>query len=123
VTATIAVATVDAFFARGRTLAKALDAGQPVAGGVRITFERPEDLALLLTSRRLELLRAVRDRPGTIRELSARLTRSRGSLAKDVRLLASAGLVAVAKVANPGHGRMGIIEPVSRGEVLLEARV
>ena len=119
---TIGTATADEFFKRGREMAKALDAGRPVASALRITFERPEDLARFLSPKRLELFRAVRERAGTIGDFSLRLTRSRGSLSKDLRLLEAAGLVTMTKVENPRHGRMKLIEPVSRGEVLLEAR-
>ena len=118
----IGTGTVDAFFKRGHLIAAALDAGRPVASGVRLTFERAEDLARFLTPRRLAFFRAVRERPGTIGDLSIRLTRSRESLTKDLRLLETAGLVTVTRAANPRQGPMDLIEPVSRGEILLEAR-
>ncbi len=118
----IGTGTVDAFFERGHLIAAALDAGRSVASGVRLTFERAEDLARFLRPRRLAFFRAVRERPGTIGDLAIRLTRSRESLTKDLRLLESAGLVTVTRVADSRQGPLDLIEPVSRGEILLEAR-
>lgn len=113
---------MDDFFRRGRETAQALDSGRPVPGTLRITFERPEDLVLFMTPGRLALFRAVRERAGTIADFSVRLTRSRASLSKDLRLLEAAGLVTLSRVATPGHGRSRLVASVSQGEVLLEAR-
>jgi len=75
-----------------------------------------------LTPRRLAFFRAIRERPGPRGDLAIRLTRSSESLTKDLGLLESAGLVTVTRVANPRQGQIDLIEPVSRGEILLEAR-
>ena len=75
-----------------------------------------------LKPRRLAFFHAIRERPGTIGDLAIRLTRSSEWLTKDLRLLESAGLITVTRVANARQGQMDLIKPVSRGDILLEAR-
>lgn len=119
---TIKTGTADEFFSRARATAKVLDAGKSVKGGVTISFEKPEEMLRFLSERRLKLLRAVRNRPGSIKELASSVHRKPDAVAKDLRLLNEAGLIVIRKVPNAKHGTMNYIEPVS-DEVRLEAVV
>lgn len=60
----------------------------------------------LITAARLALLRAVKEMPGSITEISVRLHRHRSAVKRDVDEPERASLVAVAEKMLPGHGRM-----------------
>ncbi len=67
---TIKTGSEQEFFARGRRLAQAADRGETLPDEHIVSFEDPADLMRLLTSRRLELFRAVKDMPGSITQIS-----------------------------------------------------
>ena len=60
----------------------------------------------LITTARLALFRAVKERPGSITDISERLHRDRSAVKRDIDELVRAGLVTVANKVLPGHGRM-----------------
>ena len=103
---TIKTATEDDFFRRGRQLARAVDRGEALPDERIISFEDPADVMKLITAARLELLRAVKEMPGSITEISARLHRDRSAVKRDIDELERAGLVTIAEKVLPGHGRM-----------------
>ena len=103
---TIKTATEDDFFRRGRQLARAADRGEALPDERIISFEDPADVIKLITAARLALLRAVKEMPGSITEISARLHRDRSAVKRDVDELERAGLVTIADKVLPGHGRM-----------------
>jgi predicted transcriptional regulator len=103
---TIKTGTEQEFFARGRRLAKAADRGETLPDENIVSFEDPADLMRLLTSKRLELFRAVKDMPGSITQISERLKRDRSAVKRDLDELASAGLVSITDMVLPGHGMM-----------------
>lgn len=118
----IGVASTEDFFARGREVARALDAGDTPRGGMRLTFEDPKDFSRLINERRIEIMRMVRGKPGSITDIAEGLGRNRDAVARDLRQLEDAGLVLVKKITNPQHGQMNWVEPIS-DEVILEARI
>ncbi len=71
-----------------------------------MSFEDPADMLSLLTVSKLELLRAVKEAPGSITLIAARLQRDRSAVKRDVDQLQQAGLVTVEVKTLPGHGRM-----------------
>ncbi|MCH7873667.1 MAG: transcriptional regulator [Gemmatimonadetes bacterium] len=59
-----------------------------------LNFERPEDLRKLLTQRRWEVLRSIKNEPPkSIRRLAERLDRNPSEVASDVNLLEEYGIV------------------------------
>ena len=103
---TIKTGTEDAFFKRGRQLAKAADSGKTIAPERIISFEDPFDLVKLITATRLTLFRAVKETPGSITDIALRLQRDRSAVKRDLDALQQAGLVTIIEKVLPGHGRM-----------------
>ena len=62
---TIKTGTEDAFFKRGRQLAKAADSGKTIAPERIISFEDPFDLVKLITAPRFKLFLLVLFPPGS----------------------------------------------------------
>ena len=94
------------FFKRGRQIAKAADRGERLPSERIVSFEDPADMMKLITTARLALFRAVKERPGSITDISERLHRDRSAVQRDIDELVRAGLVTVANKVLPGHGRM-----------------
>lgn len=94
---TIKTGTEEDFFARGRRLAKAADQGKTIAEERIISFEDPADVMKLITATRLALFRAVKEAPGSITDIAARLHRDRSAVKRDLDELAQAGLVTIRK--------------------------
>ncbi|QIL44984.1 MarR family transcriptional regulator [Acidovorax sp. HDW3] len=103
---TITTGTQEDFFARGRRLAQAADRGQAIAQERVVSFEDPAEVVKLITATRLALFRAVKEAPGSITDIAARLHRDRSAVKRDLDELAQAGLVTIADRVLPGHGRM-----------------
>ena len=103
---TIKTGTEEDFFARGRRLAKAADNSRTIAQERIISFEDPADVMKLITVTRLALFRAVKDAPGSITDIAARLHRDRSAVKRDLDELEQVGLVTIAEKVLPGHGRM-----------------
>jgi predicted transcriptional regulator len=105
------VAVEDFATVRKRSLERArrLDKGAPLEAERRISFERPEDMASFLTSRRLGVLRAAMERPRSVTDLAIALKRIRPAVFRDVRALKQAGLIELNPRPNPGHGQMQIV--------------
>lgn len=103
---TITTGTEDDFFKRGRPLARAADRGKRLPAESIISFEDPADVAKLFTVSRLALFRAVKETPGSITDIAARLHRDRSAVKRDLDALARIGMVTIAEKVLPGHGRM-----------------
>ncbi len=58
-----------------------------------ISFEDPADVMKLITATRLALFRAVKEAPGSITEIAARLHRDRSAVKRDLDELEHVGLV------------------------------
>lgn len=111
---TVKNATAGDFFRRGRKLAKAVDAGERMEPSITISFESADEFALLLSKKRTRLVTIVRDNPGTVKEIAARVHRSRDEVAKDIYLLTKVGILTKFKIKNPKHGEMNIIKPAAK---------
>ncbi|MDR2838414.1 MAG: MarR family transcriptional regulator, partial [Azonexus sp.] len=79
---------------------------EPLPDERTISFEDPAELMKLITAARLALLRAVKEKPGSITQISQRLHRDRSAVKRYVDELAEAGLVMITDKVLPGHGRM-----------------
>jgi len=106
------------FFKRGKAVAKLADRGKTIPEEHIIAFEDPEDMARLITTAKLALFREVRQSPGSITELSARLNRDRSAVKRDIDDLEKAGLIEVQDMPLPGHGRKKEVRAVAE-QVLL----
>lgn len=102
----IKTGTEESFFKRGRLLAAAADRGEPLPDERVVSFEDPAEVMKLITVARLALFRAVKEMPGSITQISARLHRDRSAVKRDVDELARVGLVTITDRVLPGHGRM-----------------
>jgi predicted transcriptional regulator len=119
---TIKTGTEEAFFKRGRQLAKAADNGKPLPDERIVSFEDPADLMKLITTARLALFRAVKEMPGSITQISERLHRDRSAVKRDISELERAGLVMIADKVLPGHGRMKEVRATAN-RISLQAEV
>lgn len=106
------------FFKHGKVIARLADQGKPIPHERVIAFEDPADMARLITTAKLALFREVRNCPGSITELSARLHRDRSAVKRDIDELEHAGLIEVEIRPLPGHGRKKEVRAVA-DQVLL----
>jgi predicted transcriptional regulator len=117
----IRVETVDAFFERGRKLAKAADRGDRIPPGSRVVaFENVEDLLGLLTAKRVLLIKQVKETPASISTLARILNRDRSAVTRDVQVLEHFGVVQVTEKILPGHGKQKWVTPLA-SEIKLTA--
>jgi predicted transcriptional regulator len=112
---TIKTGSSDEFFARVRGRAEKLDRGESLPAEITISFEDPMELLSILTSERVRLLRRAKGRSLPISELAEGLKRDVRAVSRDVVVLERAGLLRTRYRANPGHGRLKIVEALARG--------
>jgi predicted transcriptional regulator len=110
----IRVEPADAFFERGRKMARLADRGKPIPHSRVVAFEGMEELLGMLSEKRVLLLRAVKDTPGSITDLATRLKRDRSAVTRDVRMLERYGVIQVSQRPLSGHGRQKWVAPVAR---------
>ena len=110
----------DAFFERGRKLAKAADQGDRVPYSRVVAFEDVESLLHVLTEKRVQLLRQVKETPTSISVLAKKLKRDRSAVTRDVQVLERFGVIQVTQRPLPGHGRQKWITPLA-GAIQLTA--
>jgi predicted transcriptional regulator len=106
--------SVDEFFGRVRARAEKLDRGESLPAEITIAFEDPMELLSILTPERVRLLRRAKAGSLPISELASGLSRDVRAVSRDVVLLERAGLLRTSYRANPGHGKLKIVEPVAR---------
>lgn len=97
---------IEDFFARGKEIAQRADEGAKIPEYCIRRFEDPADMMRLLTSTRLELFRTIKEKPGSITEVSIRLHRGRSAVKRDADALAAAGIITIAEKIHAGHGRL-----------------
>ncbi len=111
---TLRTGSTEDFFDRLQNHAEKLDQGETLSPEITITFEYPEDLLEVLTVERVRLLRRVKGESQRISALAAGLKRDVRAVSRDVSLLEKAGLLRTSYQANPGHGRLRIVEPIAQ---------
>jgi predicted transcriptional regulator len=104
----------EGFFRRLRDRAKKLDTGESLPAEITISFEDPAELLKILSSERVRLLRQVKGESLQVSVLAAGLGRDVRAVSRDVSLLEKAGLLRTRYQANPGHGRLKVVESVAR---------
>jgi predicted transcriptional regulator len=110
----IRVEPAEAFFERGRKLARLADRGGRIPPSRVIAFDDIESLLQVLTAKRVLLLKQVRTAPGSITDLARTLKRDRSAVTRDVQALERAGVLRVTEKSLSGHGRRKWIAPVAR---------
>jgi predicted transcriptional regulator len=80
---------------------------------MRLTFEDPAELMRALTAKRVDLIAAIRKQPAGLSELAQTLNRDRAAVDREVKVLASLGLLKTVWEINPGHGRKKIVQPLA----------
>lgn len=114
------VERVEAFFERGRKLAKAADRGDAIPFSRVVAFEDVASLLHVLTEKRVLLLKQVQETPTSIGVLAQKLKRDRSAVTRDVQVLERFGVVQVTEKPLPGHGRQKWITPLA-GRIQLTA--
>ena len=84
---TIKTSSEEDFLRRSRRLAKSADCGEKLPDERIVSFEDPADMMKLVTAARLAVFRAIRDMPGSITEISARLHRDHSAVKRDADAL------------------------------------
>lgn len=107
------VETVDAFFERGRKLARLADRRERIPATRVIAFEDVASLLSVLTEKRVLLLKEVKLTPASITVLAKRLKRDRSAVTRDVQLLERFGVVQVTEKPLRGHGRQKWVAPIA----------
>lgn len=110
----IRTGNVDGFFSRARDAARRADRKRPFSGKLTLAFEDPQQMFAVLSEGRRRLMLEVMRESRTISELTDRLQRNRSSIAKDIGLLESVGLVVSRREANPGHGVQKVVRSVAQ---------
>lgn len=109
----VSTGTLEAFFERSLNRARKLDRGEKLPTEMRVTFKDPTDLLRVLTAQRVRVLQAVRKKPAPVTDLALVLKRDRTAVRRDVKMLASLGLLKIHEETNPGHGRRKIVESLA----------
>ncbi len=109
----VGVGTADEFFKRSLGRAQKLDRGEKLLPEMRVTFEDPAELMRALTVKRVDLIAAIRRQPAGLSKLAQTLNRDRAAVDRDVKVLASLGLLKTVWEVNPGHGRRKIVQPLA----------
>lgn len=105
--------TTESFFKRNREIARKIDNSEGLEPEYTLTFEDPGDMFAVMSPARLELFRTVKKEAASITALAQRLHRDRSSVKKDIDILAASGLLDVADILLPGHGRQKLISAVA----------
>jgi predicted transcriptional regulator len=111
---------VDTFFERGRKLARLADQGKAIPPSRLVAFEDIESLLHVLTTKRVLLLKQIKETPASISVLAKKLKRDRSAVARDIQILERFGVVRVTEKTLPGHGKQKWIAPVA-GDIQLTA--
>ena len=93
--------------------AKKLSSGRKIEPEIAITFEDPLKMAAVLTPERIRLCQVARRGPFPLSKLAAELHRDAKAVRRDVSTLERAGLLRTHLEANPGHGRVRLVEPAA----------
>jgi predicted transcriptional regulator len=104
------------FFAGAAKRVRAFQEGRRTPAVARVSFESVEALLAVLTPKRYALMKTVKQkgRFESIESLAEELQRDRGTVSRDLKVLAEAGLILLYQTVLSGHGRRSEIAPVAR---------
>jgi len=100
--------------ARSRDRAKRLARKEKIPAQKIISFESPFDIFEVLTTERIRLCVLARTKPYSVTGLATALKRDPKSVRRDVLTLEKHGVLRTRFEINHGHGRVKIVEPVSK---------
>ncbi len=109
----VGTGTAEEFFERSLDRARRLDGGERLAPTLRLTFEDPADLIRAMTTKRVEIIQAIRRSAAGVSEIAAMLHRDRAAVNRDVQVLEALGLVRTEWATNPGHGKRKVVRPLA----------
>ena len=92
---------------------KRLAKGERLTAERIITFADPLDMVTCLTKERVRLVETVRGKRLSISSLAEELGRNHSAVTRDVKKLASFGIVRMYQQPNPGHGIVQIVEAMA----------
>jgi predicted transcriptional regulator len=104
------------FFAGAAKRVREFREGRRTPAVARVSFESVEALLAVLTPKRCALMKTVKQkgRFESIESLAVELQRDRGTVSRDLKALAEAGLILLHETVLRGHGRRSEIAPVAR---------
>lgn len=102
---------VTGFFTRLHEHASRLDHGEDIPPEFTISFENTADMLKVLSPQRIRVLRIAKAGAMSVSQLAGELARDTRAVSRDVDLLERLGLLHTSYRANPGHGRLRIVEP------------
>lgn len=104
------------FFAGAAKRVREFREGRRTRAVARVSFESVDALLAVLTPKRYALMETVKEkgRFESIEALADELQRDRGTVSRDLKALAEAGLILLHEAVLPGHGRRSEIAPVAR---------
>lgn len=107
--------TEEDFFNQARRGLDAFRQGKRLQPLVTVSFDSVEALLSVLTPKRYELIKLIKEHGSfnSIEELANSLHRDRGTVSRDVKALAEAGLIRIHEAILSGHGRRSEISPVA----------
>lgn len=94
--------------------AKKLSKGVQIKPEMSITFDDPLKMAEVLTAERIRLCRITRTGSYSVSDLAKKLSRDVKAVRRDVEKLEQFGLLKTHFAANPGHGKVRIVEPAAQ---------
>ena len=103
----------EAFFAAVSAHVREFEDGRRVDPITTVSFESVGAFLSVMTPKRYALMEAVKHhgRFASIEALATALQRDRGTVSRDVKALASAGLIRLIQAVHSGHGRRSEIVP------------
>ena len=104
---------VEGFFTRARKAAQKADRGESFKAMATLSFEDPQEMFMVLSEARRNLMLEVMDEPKSITQLTVKLHRERSAITKDIGLLEKVGLLISQKRVNPGHGIEKVVRTVA----------
>ena len=112
----LTVQSEDDFFAGAAKRVRQFREGRRTPAVARVSFESVEALLAVLTPKRYALMKTVKQKGHfeSIESLANELQRDRGTVSRDLKTLAQAGLILLHETAQPGHGRRSEISPVAK---------
>ncbi len=99
------VAPPEAFFELVKRTMRLADRRKPVPRAHVIFFEEPQELLDLMSEKRLQLIKEIKNAPGPIADIARRVGRDRAAITRDVQKLSRFGVLTVEDRPLAGHGR------------------
>ena len=104
---------VDNFFERARNAARKADRGKNFREKMTITFEDPQQMFMVLSAPRRQIMLEVMRKPQTIKDLVHNLNQNRSTIVRNIRFLEEKGLLIGRKASVEGNGQEKVVRSVA----------